>query len=299
MRRHKFIRRKEDMNILIAINSNYLKPAQAMLTSLFINNTEFIDVYLLYSKLEQSEIEMLKSYIERYNAKLNAIYIDKKEFKDFPISHHFTIETYYRFLAQSVLPNRLDRILWLDADMIVNNSLKEFYYQEFMDNYVVVCQSINKNPDILIKKLELPIGSRYFNAGTILFNLDLIRRDINPRSYFDYVQQNREKITWLDQDVLNVIFNLKAKFDDYRLYNMQFFSEEKFDKETLDKIKDKTAIIHYIGNCKPWNFRYQNKLYKEYWKYARKSEGNFTYVKFIILKKIYKYSEKIRKVFKG
>lgn len=283
------------MNVLIAINSNYLVPARVMLTSLFENNDEFINIYLLHSNLNKSEIEMLRYCVEeQYKGKLYPILVDKKQFDGFPISHHFTIETYYRFLAQSILPNDIDRILWLDADMIVNRSIKELYYQDFEDKYIVVCQSINKNPEKLLKKLGLKEDSKYFNAGTILFNLEKIRKNINPMTYFEYIQNNKDRITWLDQDVLNAIYSEKSKYVDYRIYNMQTFSGEKIDKVSTEIIDNNTAIIHYIGGCKPWNFRYNNYCLKFYWKYAKKSEGYIEYMKFKVLNNMYIIIKKLR-----
>ena len=35
-------------------------------------------------------------------------------------------------MTQEVLPESVDRVLWLDADIIINKCLKEFYYQDLM-----------------------------------------------------------------------------------------------------------------------------------------------------------------------
>ena len=194
------------MNILIAINEGYYKPARVMLTSLCENNRfESHDVYLLYSELKEDSITDLKETLSRYNCAVHPVYVDGKSFEDLPVSHHFSIETYYRFLMQTMVPNNLERILWLDADMIIKGSLKDFYYQNFDDKYIAVCKSINSDPDSLIKKLSLPKGTVYFNAGIILFNLEKIRNEISPKVYFDYAENNAEKITWLDQDILKFL----------------------------------------------------------------------------------------------
>src|SRR5699024_580953 len=145
--------------------------------------------------------------------------------------------------------------------------------QDFCGKHIVACQSINENSLELIKKLELPEDSLYFNAGVILFNLKSIRVDIEPKSYFKYIEENSEKITWLDQDVLNVIYNQKTKFADKERYNYQVFSNRKFTPQNLQTIQNETAIIHYIGPLKPWHFQYENDLKKEYWKYAKIAHG--------------------------
>ncbi|MDY2952276.1 MAG: glycosyltransferase, partial [Erysipelotrichaceae bacterium] len=51
------------------------------------------------------------------------IEIDENEFKDFPISSRYPLEIYYRLFAPLLLPNSLDRILYLDVDIVVINSL--------------------------------------------------------------------------------------------------------------------------------------------------------------------------------
>lgn len=287
------------MNMLIAINSKYLVAAKVMLTSLFENNrmTSDIAVYLLHSNLSSQEISILRQLIEnKYKRKLTEIHVEQEQFETFPISHHFTIETYYRFLAQSILPKKVERVLWLDVDMIVKASIKELYEQNFEDKYLVVCQSINKHPEQLLEKLNLPKESKYFNAGTILFNLKKIRENITEETYFKYIEQNRERITWLGQDVLNAIYNQKVKIVKNQSYNRQIFSEDKFSKDEMNEVKDNTAIIHYIGPCKPWDFRYQNGLKKYYWRYALKSEGLGEYIKYMTLNTAYMCKRIFKKV---
>ncbi|MCD2502364.1 glycosyltransferase family 8 protein [Clostridium sp. NSJ-145] len=283
------------MNILLAINSKYLLPAKVLITSIFENNDVNINIYLLHSSLNEVEIKELRKVVEgKYNGKLIDILINEKDFKDFPLSHHFTIETYYRFLAQSILPEEVDRILWLDADMIVKKSISDFYNQDFEGKYVVVCQSINKNPMEILQRLELDSTSKYFNAGTILFNLKDIRKNIKPSIYFEYIRDNKDKIKWLDQDVLNVIFNTSSKYDDNERYNKQIFSEHKFNAEQLEYIENNTAIIHYIGAIKPWHYKYENKCKNYYWRYALISEGIFHYIRFYSLNYVYTLYKKIK-----
>lgn len=283
------------MNILISINSNYLFPALAMLTSLLTNNSVKTNIYLLYNDLKDDEIDLLEKGIEKFDATIFRILVDNTQFINFPLSHHFSIETYFRFLAQSLLPSKVDRVLWLDADVIVNNSITDFYYQDLKGYYVSVCESINKEKNVLLKKLELPEDSNYFNAGVILFNLELIRKEIKPNVYFDYLINNKNKITWLDQDVLNVIFNKKIKYNDSDIFNFQIFSTTEDKPSDFKEKLNNASIIHYIGNVKPWHYKYQNNAYKNYWKYALIIMGKTPYIKFLILRKVYFYLWKAKR----
>lgn len=285
------------MNILIAINDGYFKPARVMLTSLCENNSfEKHQIYLLYSELSEKNIRLLRECLAQYGSELIDIYVDKEKFEGLPTSHHFTIETYYRFLMQSMVPESLDRILWLDADMIVKGNIKEFYYQDFAGNNVVVCQSINSNTAPLLKKLCLKEETVYFNAGIILFNLNQIRKCITPNVYFEYARDNADKITWLDQDVLNVIFADTKKVADYKIYNLQHFSDTKFDKEALKSMENENCVLHYIGHIKPWHYKFTNKTLKYYRRYAKRYEGIIERWKFTCLHMLYVMKRKLSEV---
>lgn len=252
------------MNFLVAANEKYMHPLRVMLTSLLCNNKgENHNIYFLYNNVCKNSVASLKKYIEKnFDCNFNPCLIHEEYFNEFPISHHFSIETYYRFLAQDIVPQSEDRVLWLDADMIVRKPLNEFYYQDFEGKSLVACKSINTDPQALLDRLGCPQGAVYFNAGIILFNLNKLR-GITLQDYYKFYEHNKEKIRWLDQDILNAIYALDVKIADYRIYNMQFFSNPVpiEDQETVESM---SAVLHYIGNKKPWDDDYANP-YKKYW----------------------------------
>ena len=252
------------MNFIVAANEKYMYPLKIMLTSLLDSNREeFHHIYFLYSNVLEKTIATLKKYLEKtFKCQFLPHHIVSEDFKDFPVSHHFSIETYYRFLAQDIIPSSEDRVLWLDADMIIRKPLKDFYYQDFEGNTLVACSSINKNPQELLDKLGCPEGTVYFNAGTILFNLKKLR-NVTLRDYREFYEQNKDRITWLDQDILNSMYALNVKIADYRIYNMQMFSDP-ISEEEEKAITETSAILHYIGGTKPWHEHYANQLGK-YW----------------------------------
>ena len=260
------------MNLLMSANDKYLSPLKVMLTSFCEENRgEHHNVFFLYSDVDESRLSAVKSFFEsRYDISFILNKVTKGDFAAFPVSHHFSIEIYYRFLAADIVPSGEDRVLWLDVDTIVRKSLRSFYYQDFDDKMLVVCRSINKNPGILLKKLQCPDGTVYFNSGVILFNLKKIREHYSTADYYKYYEEHKSGITWLDQDILNGMYALKTKIADYRVYNRQMFEEACFSEEELKEIKEKTAILHYIGAKKPWMPDYRNPC-KAYWDFYAKA----------------------------
>lgn len=268
------------MNILISTNSNYLMPTVVMLESLFENNKGKIKVYMLYSNLSKSEISTINELISsKFNGELILLKVDKSIFKDAPIISRFSEEIYYRLLAQDILPRAIERVLYLDVDIIINKSLEEFYNQSFDDKYLVVCEGIgmSKRDIKTYKNLDIPLEEKYFNSGVILYNLKKMREDFSTNMFFDYIKEKKEVLTMPDQDVLNGLLYDKVKYNDYKIYNYGIIHVKSRDDKKF--LKENTAIIHYIGAMKPWNYRYILYADDLFWKYANNTE----------YKKIYKY----------
>ncbi len=112
------------MNILFSINSKFIELTKNCIKSI-IRYDQDIDFYILHHDLSNDDknnlINLFKSQTFHF------IEIDENEFKDFPISSRYPLEIYYRLFAPLLLPNNLDRILYLDVDIVVINSLKELY----------------------------------------------------------------------------------------------------------------------------------------------------------------------------
>ena len=185
------------MNLIFSVDNKYCELALVMLAS-FLNNNSFEhnDIYFIYGNVSDENLEKLSSFVElNYDASFIALKLNEEELPPLPVRGRFSIETYYRFWAQELLMQSADRALWLDSDMVVRTSIKEFYYQDFEDKSLVVCKSVNKDPKSLLRKMELPEDTTYFNAGTILFNLSKIRKEVSIRDYFEYIKNNSDKIT--------------------------------------------------------------------------------------------------------
>lgn len=124
------------MNLLVTLDSKYIRPLKVMLYSLFVNNPgEDFDIYLMHSSISRTEIADIESFVNRYNQKLFEIKIDDGYFQNAPVILHYTKEMYYRLLAYKFLPRELDRILYLDPDILVINPIRDLYNMD-LDGYL-------------------------------------------------------------------------------------------------------------------------------------------------------------------
>lgn len=257
------------MNILISVNTAYLDKARTMLHSLRRYNTEDITVFLMNCILNTAEIRTLREYLKkRLGMELVVIDVPKTMFTQLPVSSRFSIEIYYRVIAQFLLPQNVDRILWLDADIVICGAISEFYHQDFGDALLAVCPDVNcESKDILgIKEnLGLPKEHTYFNSGVLLLNIEVLRKTTDFQDIVQTAQSIASYFVYPDQDLLNYLYRGRVKYCDQNKYNCQV---QAFRELSPDQIK-KIAILHYAGHQKPWLVYHLHDLSKAvipYWK---------------------------------
>lgn len=266
------------INLLVTLNSNYIKPLKVMLKSIFINNQdEKFNIYLLHSSLEDHELKDLYQYIERHGNIFTPIKIEDDYFQDAPTPLHYTKEMYYRLLAYKFLPEDLERILYIDPDTLIINPIKELYNMDLGD-YLFAAAYHDKITVKRINRIRLyPYDIQaYYNSGVLLMNLNEIRKCIDENEIFDFVEENKSKLIMPDQDILNALYSKNIKSIDEKLYNydVRFYRYYKLMTRGLwdmDHVIRNTVILHFCGKKKPWNKDYRglfHSLYKHYEKIA-------------------------------
>ena len=249
-----------------------------MLKSLFLNNIgEQFSIYLMHSSITEPELKDLNDFIEGNGGKFTVLYIDNLYFKNAPVLLHYTKEMYYRLLAFRFLPQNIDRILYLDPDILVINPVKAFY-QTDLAGFLFAAAYHDKVSIKEINKLRLTPYEidAYYNSGVLLMNLELQRQCINEQEIYEFVENNKAKLIMPDQDILNALYSKQIKSLDEKLYNYDarnylYYKLLSNGLCDMDYIIRNTVFLHFCGKKKPWTKGYNGKfhsLYKHYEKCA-------------------------------
>ena len=266
------------MNILVSCDQNYLKPLKTMLYSLFLTNEGDICIYLLHKSIDDNDIYDLSEFIkEKSNnrASLKNVRVED-EFSSALTTFYYTSEMYFRLVAYKYLPDDMERILYLDPDILVLNSLEELYNEDFNENLFMAAihtmptvQSANK-ARLMITSEKTDI-TRYYNSGILMINLKKARGEVYKKKIIDYVNNTKAGLMMPDQDLLNVVFRNKIKEIPELKYNYdarRFTTYKVRYDYSLDDVMKNTAILHFCGKRKPWLKNYMGKfdtLYKFFW----------------------------------
>ena len=179
------------MNLLFCINGGYTGPLLDCLDSIVLHGGEkHYDVYLLSSDLAEETQQQLCRQVPAAVA-LHFISVPRELFEDFPETDRYPQEIYYRLAAPLLLPPELDRILYLDADIVVINPLGPLYRSDFEGNLFMACTHTR---ELLTRAnshrlgLEEPVP--YINTGVILMELNGLRQTIDLSAVRQYALEH-------------------------------------------------------------------------------------------------------------
>ena len=115
------------MNVATALDDNYAKYTYVMLYSLFTNNEDAeIYVYLLQNSLTEESIQNLEKLCDTYRNHLCLLDVNEDTMDQRLLqTDNWTMETCYRLQLFDILPSEVDRLLYLDVDMVINQSVSE------------------------------------------------------------------------------------------------------------------------------------------------------------------------------
>ncbi len=265
------------MNIAMQFNKKYLLYAEVMLTSLCTNNDKQVDIYILNSELESRDIDVLKESLRRFDANIYDLKVDRDIFDmRLPVCDDWPIEMYYKILLPELLPDNVDRILFLDVDIIVNGPLTELYDIDFgnKDMYVAQdgngCNVLSVLSDRQQKMFSKKFGDnyKYFNSGVMLMNIERLRSVYSFEDYKNAMEVWEYDLVAPDQDLINYVHGDKVGFVDWEIYDL-FAQGAHMMGMTYNDVKDKARIIHF-GGSKPWNSKMalHFDIEKLWWDYA-------------------------------
>lgn len=275
------------IHLAIAFDNNYLVPFYALASSVFFNNPgQSFTFHCITRDIDLSEKKAIEEYIHAQGADIYFYQVDEALLQQFVSTIHstWTLAVFCKIFFPLLVPESLDRLLYLDTDMLVINPLKELYEVD-LDTY-----PLGAVYDCYVKTREdlgIVEEGNYFNSGMLLFNLKRWREQNISQKAINFLCHYPEKIKYVDQDALNAVLinNWKKLPEKYNLI-YSYIPQNASKKELIAFIQDK-VIIHFTLQ-RPWTmlcknrFRYLYKFYlKKSPKYKEKVIINFSFAKIV------------------
>lgn len=276
------------MHILYTLNDKFVPQVAAWICSVCENNEKWaITFHIMSAWITEKNKNELKKLASKYNNEL-FIYELKplEEYFDFKFDTNWRNQIVLaRLLVDKILPDNVDKLLYLDWDTIVRWNLKELFETDMWEKSIGM--SIEPTYDKTRKdNLWLHIYP-YCNAWVIFINMKRFRDIKAWMIIIDYYRQHDWQLFANDQDAINAsmkdeIYILPPKynfFNIFRHYPYWFLKKlmwkvPYFSKKEYMESVENPVIIHYLWEERPrraWNRHKYRADYKKYlWMTYRK-----------------------------
>jgi lipopolysaccharide biosynthesis glycosyltransferase len=237
------------------------------------NKKSIYNFYIIAKDFTKENIEKIKK-IKEPNVNIKIV---KARSKTLDYSHLGRFSSFKIAMQKIFIPDYLgniDKVLYLDADTIIQKDLSDVYQTDIKDSYIAATKDglMYQFPEH-ITEIGLDWRKFYFNSGIMLLNLKNMRQDAIIEKSITYFNTHYE--VFGDQDILNVVANDKVVPISYRYNcNSTFFEEKDADflsnfynekvYQTSRENYDNAVILHFAGH-KPWTEWYTHSYLKPLW----------------------------------
>jgi lipopolysaccharide biosynthesis glycosyltransferase len=273
---------KKTLNVFFAVSKVYVQYFTVAATSLLENNKNLdISIYIIIDKLELSSFDAARIFFkDKYNTALNIINTGDIDFSRFKTTEDYPKYTYFRLFLASLAPANIDVALFLDSDIIINDSIYELANIDMTNKYICAVREVSVDDNVKrLNGIGIPTRS-YFNAGVILVNIKAWRDDKLDEKFITIAKEYADKLEWVDQDILNIYFA-----------NNWYQLDKKYNGiHITQKLAAEPVIIHYNTYSKPWHYvdtHPYNFLYQKYLSitpYKGSKLTNFSFKNFMLKK---------------
>ncbi len=277
--------------VVFASDNNYVPMLTTTIYSALCNASAgyHYDVVILHKNITEQNQAKMHAFFEKFNNATLRFYDVEPIVEKYDLSTnnpHISVETYYRFLIQKLLP-QYNKVLYLDSDLIIKGDIARLFNTELGDNLLAAVRDVDFLGNLNIEEsgridyaqnvLKMQNPYNYFQAGVLVLNTEAMRKLCSIQTWFEYA--SNDEYIYNDQDVLNALCEGRVTWLNYswnvmidcnnRIANIFAHAPAEVYDAFLDSI-DHEQIVHYAGFEKPWKFCYcdQSDLY---WEYASKT----------------------------
>lgn len=268
------------LHIACAADGKYLPHCAATLASVFAwNAPEKVTVHFMHSPgMNAAARDQFRDWIRSQGAEPNFLAIPDEAVSDLPRIPTIPQIMWYRVLLPRLLP-QLDRILYIDADIVAMSSLRPLWETSLEGQWLAAVDNVME-PHVrgYPRELGLSRENDYFNSGVLLFNLEQMRADDCTARILEFARNPGRKLAWPDQDALNIVMaNRRVPLHPrWNCQNTLFFcshGEHTFGKAVVQEAIHQPGLLHFEGYdlTKPWNYMCTHPHRDLYWKYRKKT----------------------------
>ena len=242
---------KDIIHITCGLDQNYAPHLATMLYSLQAANPK--EKFVAHVLIDGMNLETRLKVEKSTSITINWIEVSSHPVLQFDAILHISRATYLRLLIAELLDPTLQRVLYLDVDMIVCGSVRELWDTNLDGKTCAAVVDPGAEVDAFIEKWNLSNNPSYFNAGVILFDMNKLRSGPAMTDAIQVLQNPDKKCEYADQDALNIVlWNDWLPIDPKWNFQRKFLYHKYAHWHLHAPQNQRPAIIHFTEVDKPW-----------------------------------------------
>ena len=290
------------MHIMYTANKSFIEIMLTSIYSLIINgNLESINLHIITENCDESDFNKIHKFLDQFKN----VNVDIYKLEDNPINEYSipnwknsqiaNARIFYPRIIKERHPE-VKNLLYIDCDTIIKGDLNGL---TSYDEYPINAALDEVTKDYYEKRLGL---TKYHNSGVLYINTDEWNKlDVEYRVK-DFCKTPNIKISYPDQDVLNITlkdkintipnrYNLSLYPYIFKMFGMKIryeMQERQISYQDILKEKENAVVLHSLGlfNIKPWYNSKINPLTKEFMQYMKDIDPDFELKELSRFKKI-------------
>ena len=267
----------QKIELLFTLDEGYLAPLKVALLSIYDNHPrQTLRIWLVHERISTESIASLQTFCDYLGFELQVIKVDGSNWASAPTVARYPKEMYFRLLAGEILPKEVTKVLYLDPDILVINSLSDLWKLE-LEQHLLAAATHTGLLDVAtpINKVRLDLDHEYYNSGVMLLNLTQARQKVQWADISRVIEKYDHFLVLPDQDILNYLYGKYAltipeeRWNyDARMYGKYF--TRSLSKHDLHWVMANTSILHFCGKPKPWDKKHDNRFTALYLSYQKR-----------------------------
>ncbi|WP_037287232.1 glycosyltransferase family 8 protein [Saccharibacillus sacchari] len=254
------------MNIVFTIDRNYIQHLCVTLKSILRHTKTNLSAYIIGKDLGEPDRRLIEENFIDDEIRFFFIEINPDRLLRLGIdTNHLPIEVLFRLVAPELLPDSVEKAIFMDCDIVVLDDLAILYETE-LEGYL-----LGAVVDIIYEAyriLNLDSILDYFNAGVMLIDIFSWRKQDFTAQALKYASENAAILRYADQDILNGLLRgvwkrLPQQWNVItNLFENPTVFQKTFGEERHAQVSGRPSLVHFTGDIKPWSF-FSNHPYRD------------------------------------
>lgn len=247
--------------IVFCIGANYWSHLAVTILSM-VQYSKMLDIAVFHEADNPRWRSRISAFVTKANSRISFFAFETELLGGLKECGYLSLSAYYRLFTPHLIESDINRILYLDSDLILRSSVDELLALDLEGN-VLAARPAYETEQIInfAKGLKRSPDIPYFNSGVMIIDVAKWREERITEKAIAFAKGSPDQIQFADQCALNHViggqftFLLPAWNVGLSFWDITAAPPPRFvEYSEIVASRSDPKIVHYNGRSKPWHY---------------------------------------------